>query len=160
MKNRWGKIYLNNYNEGENQKWRIEENYLVSFYNNLRMDIYQGSQNNGATIGGYQKTSSMNQQWSFNLGERIFFTISSHVSAKVLDAPSSNSVLMWDYHGQDHQLWFWDDECIRSKKYPEKVLDLYMSDYVIDGWGKVYLGSYNAGENQKWNVENGRLVSS
>ena len=55
--------------------------------------------------------------WRIGL-ERDYFTISSKLTAKVVDAPNANAIHLHDYHGEDHQLWFWDGECIRSKKYP------------------------------------------
>ena len=68
---------------------------------------------------------------------------------------------MWDYHGGDNQLWYWDpnEVAIRSKKYPNKVIDLHMADFNRHGWGKIYLHEWNEGSNQKWRLEGDRLIS-
>eukprot|EP00092_Neocalanus_flemingeri_P024410 GFUD01026466.1.p1 GENE.GFUD01026466.1~~GFUD01026466.1.p1 ORF type:complete len:861 (-),score=144.54 GFUD01026466.1:72-2480(-) len=156
----WGYIHLGSAHGGENQRWQINGGELVSSYKGLKTKIYQGSQSNGAKVGGlYSQASYSNQLWSFNSGKRSFFTITSHLNSKALDAPNSNSIHMWSYHGKDHQLWFWDGDFIRSKKYPEKCIDLHKADFERYSWGRIYLGDCHGGENLKWKINEDELVS-
>ena len=57
---------------------------------------------------------------------RNYFIITNRGSGNVLDADTCNygRVILWEYHGQDNQLWGWDDDSIRSKKFPNKVLQV------------------------------------
>ena len=95
--------------------------------------------------------------------EISYFAIRSQLSSKTLDVDTGdpNKIQMWDYHGGDNQLWYWDPNgvAIRSKKYPNKVIDLHMDDFNKHGWGKIYLHEWNGGKNQKWRLEGDRLIS-
>ena len=99
--------------------------------------------------------------WSIEDPKRQYFTISSRHTSKVLDAADSSKIHMYDYHGKDNQVWFFDENSIRSKKYPDKVIDLHMSDYKNsnDGWGKIYLNDYHGGENQRWKIGGDKILS-
>ena len=70
--------------------------------------------------------------------ERDYFTISSKLTSKVVDAPNAYTIYMHDYHGGDNQLWFWDGQSIRSKKYPSKVFDLHVGDYLQMLGGNIF----------------------
>jgi hypothetical protein len=53
-----------------------------------------------------------------------YFLIFALETRKVLDVSQSNEneVILWEPHGGDNQLWFWDGEDIlRNKKDPDKV---------------------------------------
>ena len=54
---------------------------------------------------------------------RQYFLIYSPQNGKVLDASNPNEVVLWESHGGDNQLWFWDDggDILRNKKHPNKV---------------------------------------
>ena len=53
-----------------------------------------------------------------------YFLIFSLETRKVLDVSGTNKdeVILWESHGGDNQLWFWDGEDIlRNKMCPNKV---------------------------------------
>lgn len=90
-----------------------------------------------------------------------YFAIKSNMNSKCLDANQREKITLWDYHGGDSQLWYWNPNglSIHSKMYPDKVLDLHVNDYYRDGWGKIYLHPFNNGTNQKWHLKGDRIVS-
>ena len=65
-------------------------------------------------------------------------------------------MILWEFHGKDNQLWFWDGDMLRNKKFPNRVLDFHIMDYQKNSWGKVYLHNDVHGEmNQQWSITNG-----
>ena len=150
----WGKVYLHPYHGGGNQRWKIGEDQLISHYKDLRLDRKEGGQ-----AGGASKNGKLNQMWSLNSKTKIYYVIQGKASNKVLDVFRNFDVGIWKYHGGDNQLWFWDNDSIRSKKYPDKVLDLHMNNFRENGWGKVYLFTYNGGNNQKWKIDMNNIIS-
>ena len=62
--------------------------------------------------------------------------------------------------GGDNQIWFFDGDILRSKKFPHKVLDLHRADYECgDSWGKVYLNENCHGDyNQRWYIYGNEIV--
>ena len=66
------------------------------------------------------------------------------------DAGINGRIMIWEYHGQDNQLWLWDDDSIRSKKIPNKVLQVERarsdSGYANANLRKLVLGIYG----QRW----------
>ena len=159
----WGKVYISSRRSGNNFLWNFENNQLTSQYKNLKLDVKYSHTYDGAPVGVYPGTGNMNQKWSLSL-DRFYFIITSRHSGKVLDASldesSTGKVILWSYHGKDNQLWFWDDDNIRCKQFPEKVLDLHMANYEANNWGKVYLHPYNTGNNQRWKAEDDQIISS
>ena len=159
-KNRgFGDVFLHPFHGGPNQRWKLEGDNIISYYQGLRLDIKQSNYDDGALVGGYRNTSNINQKWSMNPKERIYFIIKGKASGKVVDAATDTKVHLWPYHGKDNQVWFWDGNCIRSKQHPNKVLDLRMTDYERDGWGKIILHVYNAGPNQRWSIDDEFIIS-
>ena len=59
------------------------------------------------------------------LGTEIeYFTLSDGNSAKVLQASSVSSIVIYDYNGSDNQLWYFDtsnSQLLRNKAFPAKV---------------------------------------
>ena len=154
---RWGTVQLFPYNRGDNQRWIIREDELISRYKDLRLErkdatIY------GSLVAGHISNGQLNQMWSLNPTDRTYFVIKGKESGKVLDAASDGNVILYDYHGGDNQLWFWDKDVLRNKKYTYKVLDLHMSNFKKDGWGKVYLHTYHGGDNQKWEINKNYII--
>ena len=159
-KNRgFGNVILHPFHGGPNQRWKLEGDNIISDYQGLRLDIKQSNYDDGALVGGYRNTGNINQKWSMNPKERIYFIIKGKASGKVLDAATDTKVHLWPYHGHDNQAWFWDGNCIRSKQHPNKVLDLRMTDYEREGWGKIILHVYNAGPNQGWSINDEFIIS-
>jgi hypothetical protein len=152
----WGKVYLSMFNNGSNQQWKLENESIVCSYADLHLEIAD-NERVGATLPKHE----INQMWSFNTDQRTYFRISNGVSAKVLIADSnSHSINVGEYSVAEDQLWFWDGDSIRSKAYPDQVMDLNIAEYESSGWGSVYLHPFNAGDNQRWQPNNGQLVSS
>lgn len=58
------------------------------------------------------------------------FTIKGVQSGKALNVASDLRVVMWTYSATDNQLWYWEKDSIRSKKYPEKVLILDIANFI------------------------------
>ena len=156
--NNWGKVYLHPYNTGNNQRWKAEDDQIISSYKNLRLDVKQSSTSDGALVGGYRNHGGVNQRWTFSSSRPYFFILNKE-SGKVMDAGSPPSIKLWHYTNSDQQLWFWDGEVIRNKKYANKVIDLHMSDYNKYRWGKIFLHPFNGGQNQRWDFENNYLSS-
>ena len=96
------------------------------------------------------------------MNQKYFLIFGDH-SGRVLDASLSDvgEVILWEKHGDDNQLWFWDDQdrdVLRNKKFPNKVLDFHWWDYQEDNWGKVYLNDFNNGWNQKWEFDGKEII--
>ena len=93
---------------------------------------------------------------NFCLYNMLYFSIHGKQSAKVLQAgmikEGKVEVDLWEFNGQDCQLWFWDSEMLRNKKFPNKVLNFQWSDYQKNSWGKVYLHNENGEMNQRWSL--------
>ena len=155
----FGDVFLHPFHGGPNQRWNLEGDNIISDYQGLRLDIKQSNYDDGALVGGYRNTSNINQKWSMNPKERIYFIVKGKASGNVLDAATHTKVHVWPYNGKDNQLWFWDGNCIRSKQHPNKVLDLRMTDYEREGWGKIILYVYNAGPNQRWSINDEFIIS-
>jgi hypothetical protein len=81
------------------------------------------------------------------------FAIKGVQSGKALNVASDLRIVMWTYSGTDNQLWYWDKDSIRSKEYPEKVLNLNIANFDSYGWTKVSLQTYDGGNNQIWNID-------
>ena len=53
-----------------------------------------------------------------------YFTITAKRSGRVIQAKSLSSIVIWDYTGEDSQLWYWDpndSQILRNKAFPDKV---------------------------------------
>ena len=53
-----------------------------------------------------------------------YFTITAKRSGRVIQAKSLSSIVIWDYTGEDSQLWYWDPSnghFLRNKAFPNKV---------------------------------------
>ena len=53
---------------------------------------------------------------------------------------------------------FLNGRTIRSKKYPNKVLDFHFYGWKQRGLGKVYLYDHHGKPNQRWKLVNGELI--
>ena len=53
-------------------------------------------------------------------------------------------------------MWFWKDGSIRSKRHPEKAIDINTSH----SWKKISLYSYHGQSNQKFTFVNDEIVSA
>lgn len=79
--------------------------YLSSATSMQTLDLYNGSQENNATVGGYQWNGGPNQMWQLEKAEKGYI-IRSSFSHKVLTADTENSKLVQkDFNGNDNQLW-------------------------------------------------------
>ena len=67
----WGKVYLNEFNNGWNQKWQIDGKEIIckGFQNRavdgLRLEVHSSATHNGAKVGVYHRTGNPNQNWEF-----------------------------------------------------------------------------------------------
>ena len=52
-------------------------------------------------------------------------------------------------------MWFWENQSLRSKKYPGKVVDINKSH----SWKKISLYSYHGGSHQKFSFVDDEIVS-
>ena len=52
-----------------------------------------------------------------------YFFIRQEFSMRVLDASIKDpgEVHIWERHGGDNQLWYWQGDTLKNKAYPEKV---------------------------------------
>jgi len=178
--NQWGKVYLtNDFHNGWNQRWQISgpeiicKGFARQTVPNLCLDVKAHASNNGAKVGVYQRNGGSNQRWrvqgQFSAGGQYvppsnYFNIVGDSSGKVLDASMSNvgEVVIWDYNGQDNQLWYWDGpnrDVLRNKQFPDRVLDFHWHDYQRNQWGKVYLSpDFHNGWNQRWQMDGREVV--
>jgi len=73
QRQKWGKVYLHELNNGWNQKWQMNgreiacKGFQSSMVPNLRLDVHGGATHNGAKVGVYQRNGSSNQAWEFNM---------------------------------------------------------------------------------------------
>ena len=68
------------------------------------------------------------------MNQKYFFIFGDH-SGKVLDASQTDGgeVVLWEKHGGDNQLWFWDNQnqgVLRNKQLPNRVLDSDWQPYI------------------------------
>merc|ERR1712107_214624 len=69
-------------------------------------------------------------------------------------------LVLLNYSGIDEQLWFWDGRSIRSKKYPDHLLDLDHRDVTDNECGRVLLyPQFHGYEYQRWKVEGDEIIS-
>lgn len=149
---------------GSNQMWKKDDDgSFISEYEDFSFDIQandNGIIENGAKLKGKFIPDNQRDKWSEYSKEqkessidRKYFTFSTANQTKVLHASNETELVMWDYHGGENQLWFWDDDVIRSKMYPDKVLELKESVLFEDEWGNVQLNSYSGKDTQRWTQE-------
>ena len=145
-----GSVTLSSFNANLLQEWSYEENLIKAISDDdqvtaeLNVDV-----GNKVIISAPKHAPS--QYWSLSLA-RNYFLITSRGSGNVLDAHAADNgqVIMWEYHGGDNQLWFWDDDNIRSKKFPDKVLQVDRGEGGFD-YGSANLATFVAGNYlQKW----------
>ena len=62
----------------------------------------------------------------------------------------------------DNQLWFWsNDNNLKCKAHPDKILDLNVQDYYDRNWGQISLyHTENGGENQQWTIDGCEIKSN
>ena len=105
--------------------------------------------------------------------DKEFFWIRNKASGKVLNAclkcVNSNSIMQDSVvymekksFTKDSQLWFWENDYLRNKQHPTKVLDLDTNDYQGEDdtqkWGKVVLHDQKSIDSQKWQITGDKLV--
>ena len=71
---------------------------------------------------------------SEEMSQKYFLIFGDH-SGRVLDASRTNGgeVVLWEKHGRDNQLWFWDNQnqgVLRNKQLPNRVLDSDWQPYI------------------------------
>ena len=105
------------------QKWSYEDNFLKSYLKTTAPLLL--SVRKQGKVAAETSDSRFSQHWSLSL-ERTYFLITNRGTGTVLNVDSENNgiVNLWSYHGEDNQLFFWDDYVIRSKQFPDKVLQL------------------------------------
>ena len=148
-------VVLRNYKVDLLQKWRYTENKIKLELDGASIKLALSIGANKAIIAT-PMTKENSNYWSLSL-DRSYFIITSRGSGTVLDAAfdPEGVVHLWDYHGKDNQLWFWDDEHIRSKHYPDKVLQ------VNGPLERVSLGTYVFGdEKQLWTVDDNGIMKT
>ena len=139
----WVKVFLNRFNDDKTQRWKFNRGKFISAYRGLALDIKITNTAGGAEVGYTLNKKGLNQEWSLNSKERIMFAIKGVQSGKALNVASDLRIVMWTYSGTDNQLWYWDKDSIRSKKYLEKVLNLDIANFDSYGWTKVSLQTNN-----------------
>ena len=114
-------ISLGTYKGRDTQKW-ANSDYKVKSASGGSTDLLLSVNAQNKIIAASVSTDYL-QHWSLSL-KPSYFIITSRGSGTALTADDKNNgrIMMWEYHGEDNQLWFWDDENIRSKKFPDKVL--------------------------------------
>ena len=148
-----GNVYLHSYNGGDNQCWQFANESLVSDYKNLHLEI-QGSE-----VVGRRAEAKSSQMWYMLKREQIYFTLSNKQDNKVA-CTDGHAVTVCDFQVFDSQHeWFWEGDAIRSRDYPDMVMDFHVADYESTGWGKVYLNRYYATDSQRWKHAGFNIVS-
>lgn len=59
----WTKVSLQTYDGGNNQIWNIDGDRVICDFQQYHLDVLHASQENGASVGGYQGNSNDNQKW-------------------------------------------------------------------------------------------------
>jgi len=73
QRQKWGKVYLHEKNNGWNQKWQMNgreiacRGFQSQAVPNLRLDVFGSSTHNGAKVGVYQRSGGSNQDWAINM---------------------------------------------------------------------------------------------
>ena len=145
------KIVLQTFIGGLNQRWTYKNSFLTSRLQEMRIEWSGGR---SRIIG--RKTSTPCARWGMTVSHD-FFTIWNKHYGTVLDVRSRYlDVINYPYHGQDNQRWFWDENNIRSKKYPSRVL--VIKEGSDDRLG-VYIAGYDGTTRQNWKYLEQNFVS-
>ena len=59
----WTKVSLQTYDGGNNQIWNIDGDRVICDFQQYHLGVLHASQENGASVGGYQGNSNDNQKW-------------------------------------------------------------------------------------------------
>ena len=147
-----GKVDLGTYIYSDpSQKWTINGNDNIKQLSNNSSILLCESDTD--SIRGCREKISDGSKWTLELS-RVHFFILHKKSGKVLSAKSKDALNLQKYNMSDNQLWFWDNEAIRNKEYPEKVLTMQKK-----GSHKIELKKFKGVENQNWEYENDFLKS-
>ena len=98
------------------------------------------------------------QEWSKFPKLRTYEETKPDLSGQISRTSNNVEVNLSHFREEDNQFWFWDGSTIRSKKYPNKVLDFHFYGWKQRGLGKVYLYDHHGKPNQRWKLVNGELI--
>ena len=98
------------------------------------------------------------QEWSKFPKLRKHEETKPDLSGQISRTSNNQSIYLSNFREEDNQFWFWDGGTIRSKKYPNKVLDFHFYGWKQKGLGKVYLYDHHGKPNQRWKLVNGELI--
>ena len=140
------RVSLESFQGTPQQNWTYENNFITNSNGNKKI------QESGSSVVG---VSSSNQKWSITISHD-FFTLWNRFYGTALDVIHNRDVITWPYHGQENQRYFWDDRNLRSKRYPNQVLDIKA------GSGnrlEVYFTGYNGSPSQNWRHVRDEVIS-
>ena len=145
------KIEIAEFTGKSQQRWSFRDDLIVSKFENLKARYSEGC------IVASKNISSISSDhlWSITISHD-FFTIWNKNYGIVLNARSSMEVVTNPYEGGNNQLWFWDNQNIRSKKYPDKLISIIMGS---NNRLVVQLQNYTGYPNQKWIHFNETFIS-
>ena len=131
------RISLEPFSGSPQQNWIYKNNFITSSYKNMKIKESGSS--------ALRKSRSY-QKWSITMSHD-FLSLWSKFYGIVLDVAAMQNVIAWPYHGHDYQRFFWNDRSIRSKRYPNQVLD------IKPGSGNrlsVFFDEYSSSPIQNW----------
>ena len=146
-----GKIEIAEFTGKSQQRWSFRDDLIVSKFEDLKARYSEGYIVASKNIG----SMSFDHLWSITISHD-FFTIWNKKYGTVLDVRSSMEVVTYPYEGGSNQLWFWDNQNIRSKKYPDKVISIKMGS---NNGLVVHLQKYTGSPSQRWIHFNETFIS-
>lgn len=138
-------ISLGVYKRSPSQKWTYEKNFIKSLSSSESKLLLSVTGTN--KIFAAPENVMFSQRWSLSFRTN-YFILTNRGSGNVLTTHNDGTgrIALSEYHGEDNQLWFWDDNNLRSKKFPSKVLQIENMKT-----GEVTISNFNPNEyNQLW----------
>jgi hypothetical protein len=141
------------------QEWRYSDEQRLKYKDNR---IYTITESTYLVGDGSGLTNSW---WTLATEPRQYFVIKSIVDAKVLNLNPPAGLSIEQKTGADNQLWFWDENLIRSKQTPERVITFdkrgrkFLVDFYQTGQDQefIYEDEAISLENQNLFLENSKL---
>ena len=143
------------FNGQDNQKWEFEGFHLKS----LSTGQYLNRNGNLEDV-----VDDAKQKWLLlSTSSFEYFSLRNGHSQKIMCATSESEIGYCTFDKNDwSQQWFLTNNYVRSRKYPQKVMDLHADQYdesLTDPKAKVFLQSFNGRSNQEWIFENNNICS-
>ncbi|WP_435318027.1 RICIN domain-containing protein [Haloarchaeobius sp. TZWSO28] len=163
-------IHQWDYHGGANQKWKVEHQgdgkyNLIAQHSGKVADIANFSTDRGGTIHQWEWNDAKNQKWFIEPLDDGEYRVVSDYNGMVMEVPGGSTengddVRQWDSNDYPNQRWRIESTGTKSVQEGEykivnvksgKALDV--ADLSDDNGANVVQWEYNAGPNQRWQVD-------